>query len=231
MEDQEIVIINGRKAILGPPEPLDPNNPDHYDKSKYVIKNGSVDIHTKMVMECLKDGSIELMLGGMFHDVGKFDTFALKENGRIGAHGHDKVGAEITEKVLRRLKFSNEQIEHVTTLVENHMKGHHASEMKKSTLRRYIAQPHFEDLLRLTEADALSSNKDTSETDYIKSRVEEFKDWKELPPPLVSGRDLIDLGLKPGPNFKILLDACMDRQLEGSITTKEEGISLVREMI
>ena len=192
---------------------------------------GSVDIHTKLVMEQLKDGSVELILGGMFHDVGKFDTFGIKENGRIGAHGHDKVGAEITENVLRRLKFSNEQIEHVVTLVENHMKGHHASEMKKSTLRRYIAQPHFNDLLRLTEADALSSNKDTSEIDYIRSHIEEFKDWKELPPPLVTGRDLINLGLKPGPNFKTILDTCMDKQLEGSIVTKEDGISLVKDMI
>lgn len=192
---------------------------------------GSVDIHTKMVMENLKDGSIELILGGMFHDVGKFDTFAIKENGRIGAHGHDKVGAEITGNVLRRLKFSNEQIDHVTALVENHMKGHRASEMKKSTLRRYIAQPYFDDILRLTEADAMSSNKDVSEINYIKNHIEEFKDWKELPNPIISGKDLIELGLKPGPKFKILLDACMDKQLEGSFVTKEDGIIFLKSLV
>jgi poly(A) polymerase len=233
MEDQEIVIINGRKAILGPEIPLDPLNPDHYDKNKYVIKNGDVATHTKMVMEHLKNESVELQLAGFFHDVGKYDTWALKENGRIGAHGHDKVGAEITERILQRLKFSNEQIIHIVSLVSDHMKAHKVDEMKKSTLRRLIAQPHFDDLVKLLEADCAGSNGDLSEvTRLIQKRdemQEDLKNYRQLPPPLVSGKDLIELGMKPGPQFKLILDACMDKQLEGTILTKEEGINFVIE--
>jgi tRNA nucleotidyltransferase/poly(A) polymerase len=190
---------------------------------------GDVFTHTKLVMEHLKDESFELQMAGMLHDIGKFDTWQLDELGDIRSHGHDHIGAFKAQLILERLKFSNEQTTHIVSLIRDHMKVHAGADMKRSTLRRLIAQPHFVDLVKLGLADIEASNNHFDSIDFIIRKAAEFGAETKLPDPLVTGKDLIDLGLKPGPNFKILLQAVMDLQLEGIITTKEEGLTQIRE--
>ena len=184
-----------------------------------------------MILETLKDESFELQMAALLHDIGKFETFEEKPDGTIGAHGHAEVGAVKAEEILRKLKFSNDQIVHITALVGDHMKAHHCMDMKKSTLRRLIAEPHFDDLIKLAEADDGASKKDFRAVKFLKQKRSEFASEIKLPDPLVKGADLISLGLKPGPQFKELLETIMNAQLEGTVSTKEDGLKLVREML
>jgi len=230
-DEKDIIIVNGRRAILGPEEPLDGKNPDHYDKTKYVIsKLGDALTHTKLVMEALKNESFEVQLAGMLHDVGKFSTLSIDESG-IHAFGHAETGAQETEALLRRLKFSNEQIDQIVFAVRNHMKLHSVSEMNKSTLRRLVAEPHFDIVKKVSTADVAGSNKDFGEIELLERKIQEFNAEPKLPDPIIKGRDLIDLGLKPGPLFKEILQKIMDAQLEGVVTNFDEGIFLVKEMM
>ncbi len=64
--------------------------------------------------------------------------------------------------------------------------------------------------------------------DFLKTRREEFANEPLIPPPLVTGHDLIALGWKPGPKFKEVLDAVQTRQLEGSLRQREEALAWVK---
>lgn len=83
----------------------------------------------------------------------------------------------------------------------------------------------------LLAADVAGSNKDFSEIELLERKIQEFNAEPKLPDPIIKGRDLIDLGLKPGPLFKEILQKIMDAQLEGVVTNFDEGIFLVKEMM
>ena len=84
---------------------------------------------------------------------------------------------------------------------------------------------------KVSTADVAGSNKDFSEIELLERKVQEFNAEPKLPDPIVKGKDLIALGLKPGPMFKEILQKVMDAQLEGLVTNFDEGISLVKEMM
>ena len=209
---------------------FDPTNPEHLDPTKFQIIPGDALTHTKLVMESLKNESFEVQMAGMLHDIGKHDTLSIDEKG-IHAFGHAEEGAQEAEELLKRLKFSNDQIEQIVFAVRNHMKLHSVSEMNKSTLRRLVAETHFDTLKKVSTADVAGSNKDFSEIELLERKVQEFNAEPKLPDPIVKGKDLIALGLKPGPMFKEILQKVMDAQLEGLVTNFDEGISLVKEMM
>ncbi len=176
----------------------------------------------------------------LFHDVGKKSAWDDKK-GRVTFYEHEKIGAAITKEVLDRLKVSRAFRDDVCSLVGGHMKLANAEKLRKATLKRLVAQElegeydsgltWFDLLLELNRLDSLASRGDL--TDYLaaKRRVEEFAAEPQLPPPLITGRDLIALGLKPGPPFKGLLSRAMDAQLEGTISTREEALELVRRLV
>lgn len=193
---------------------------------------GDVLNHTKLVMSFLKNESFELQMAAMLHDIGKPATLGVKDDGSISTHGHDSLGAEMAEEVCRRLRFSVEQTDRIVWLVKNHMKLHEdADRMKTSTLRRLVASPYIEDLLKLVLADVLGSNGNTSTLDAFKKRIAELPVERKLPPPLITGNDLIRKGLKPSPIFKELLTQIQDMQLEGKITTREEALEILDELL
>ena len=187
---------------------------------------GDVLTHTIMVMEELKDEPSLLQLAAMFHDIGKPSTSVVRD-GRITNRGHASVGKEMTEKRMRELKFSNDEIELVTSLVHHHMKGHVAPHMKKSKLKRLLAEPWAEMLVKLAMADQKASHGDTEGAEFLKEKFETWEPEDVKPEPLITGNDLINLGLEPGPIFSEILDAVSDGQLEGDLNTWEEAIDYV----
>jgi poly(A) polymerase len=189
---------------------------------------GNVAIHTALVMSHVSGH--RLRWAALLHDVGKPAAHKF-EDGRHKFHGHDDVGAEIAEKILSRLKFSNDDVKSILFLVKNHMRIHQADQMKNATIRKLRAEEFFDDLVQLGVADCLGSNKDLSSIEFLQKKLEEFDHLPIKPVPLITGRDLIDLGLKPGPRFAHVLSAMMDRQLEQEFTTREEGLKLLMEVI
>lgn len=187
---------------------------------------GDVYIHTLLVLEHLKNPNPELAMGALLHDVGKPPTFSIKE--RIRFDGHVEVGAQMAQKICRRLRFSNKQTEHICKLILDHLKFMHVKQMRKSTLKRFLSQERFQDHLDLHKADCLGCHGLLENYEFCKSKLEELKKEPIPKKPLVSGNDLIRLGFKPGPIFKKILTDIETARLEGEIQTKSEGLKFVK---
>lgn len=191
---------------------------------------GDVWEHTIRALENLpEDVGLEIMWATLLHDVGKPPTVSIDPDGRIRNLGHAKVGADMTLEILQRLKFSNDFIDHVCVLIKNHMNMKHIKHMKKSTLKKFLAQPHFADLMVVCNADTRACGGTHDWYEFATKRLAEWKPEEIKPEPIMRGRHLIELGLKPGPIFSKILNDVMDRQLEEEITTLEEAINYVKE--
>ena len=195
---------------------------------------GDVWVHTLLLLEKLPaDASATLAWGFLLHDVGKPATFQPpnpdKLKDRIRFNGHVEVGIRIAEVILERLRFSNEEKSQILSLIQHHMQFGDVKAMKESTLKRFIRMPQFEEHLALHRADCLSSHGDLRLWDYAKDAWEDDAPEDARPKWLVSGHDLIAAGYKPGASFKKMLATVEDAQLEGRISTVEEGLALVRE--
>jgi poly(A) polymerase len=188
---------------------------------------GDVWTHTLMMMEGLREPSVTLALGVLLHDVGKPPTFRIAE--RIRFDGHVEKGVEIAHAILSRLKFPHQVIEGVEALVANHMKFMEVTHMRESTLKRFMRMPDFEEHMVLHRLDCLASHGGLENYDFVRRKQVETPPEKLKPAPLVTGHDLIAAGYTPGPRFGAVLREIEDAQLEGRISTKEEGLALARE--
>jgi poly(A) polymerase len=168
-------------------------------------------------------------LGVLLHDVGKPPTFRVAPD-RIRFDQHAEVGTKMTEEICRRFRLSNDETEQVCGLVANHMRFGDVQRMKPSTLKRFLRLPEFQEHLELHRLDCLSSHRDLALYDYARKQLSIMPADQIRPKPLITGDDLIDAGYKPGPQFKGLLTAVEDAQLDGSISTKEEALALVKEI-
>jgi putative nucleotidyltransferase with HDIG domain len=190
---------------------------------------GDVWTHTLIMMEGLRNPSPALAMGVLLHDVGKPPTFRIAE--RIRFDGHVEAGVEIAKKILSRLRFSNDDCDQVIALIANHMRFKDAPKMKESTLKRFLRLPEFGEHLELHRLDCESSHGSLDNYQFVRDRRETLGEERIAPPKLVTGSDLIAAGFHPGPQFGKVLREIEDAQLEGRITTKEEGLELARELL
>jgi putative nucleotidyltransferase with HDIG domain len=196
---------------------------------------GDVWTHTLMMLEGLghvsatfgRSATPTLALGVLLHDIGKPATFAVRE--RIRFDGHVEVGVKIAEAICRRLRLPSREIERVAELVAQHMRFKDFLRMRRSTQLRFLALDGFDEHLELHRLDCLASHGDLTIYEAARRMMLETPAELVRPAPLVTGHDLIEIGHKPGPRFKEILDAIRDAQLEGRITSREEGLKLVQE--
>ncbi|MEY2519640.1 MAG: hypothetical protein QOF24_1399, partial [Verrucomicrobiota bacterium] len=190
---------------------------------------GDVFKHTRIMLELLPDdASFPLVFSVLFHDIGKPPTSVVDEAGRIRFNGHDRVGAEMTEAVMERLRFSRAEIDATVEAVRQHMVFKDVPNMRVAKLKRFMARPTFADELELHRVDCASSHGMMDNYDFLQKKREEFANEPIIPPPLVRGDDLIALGLKPGPQFGEILEAVETRQLEGALTNRDQALEWVR---
>jgi len=189
---------------------------------------GDVANHTALLLAGLEKGcSLTLALAALLHDMGKPATRAEKANGRATFYGHEKVGAEMAEQLLHRLKFPNDVVATVCNHVANHMKFFAVRSMKRSTLLRFLREPNHAELRQLGFLDVRASNKDFSDLHFL----EQFETDNAAvvhAKALVNGNDLIALGFVPGPQFKTMLTAVETEQFEGRVTTREAALEFLR---
>ena len=189
---------------------------------------GDVWIHTMLLLEKLPPGvSRTLAWGTLLHDVGKPPTFRVAPD-RIRFDGHVEVGTRMAEEIGHRLHFSNEDIQQIAALVANHMRFADARRMKESTLKKFMRLPKFDEHLELHRLDCLSSHRDLGLYDFVRERREQTPDEEIRPKPLLTGEDLIEMGYKPGPQFREILSAAEDAQLEGTLSTRDQALSFVQ---
>ncbi|MEI9898546.1 MAG: hypothetical protein WDN28_33000 [Chthoniobacter sp.] len=152
----------------------------------------------------------------------------MDPDGRIRFSGHDKLGAEMTEAIMSRLRFSRAEIDATVEAVANHMVFKDVQQMRVAKLKRFLARPHIDDELELHRVDCTSSHGMLDNYEYLNTKRAEFASAPLIPPPLLTGRDLIALGLRPGPRFSEILEAVQSRQLEGTLTTPEAALEWVK---
>jgi poly(A) polymerase len=189
---------------------------------------GDVWVHTLLLLEGLPANcSRTLALGALLHDVGKPPTFRVAPD-RIRFDNHVEVGVLMAEAICQRFRLSNEDSEQVCALVANHMRFGDVQRMKDSTLKRFLRLPKFEEHLELHRLDCLSSHRDLSLYEFAKEKLASTPAEQIRPRPLLNGDDLIQAGYKPGPEFKQMLTAVEDAQLDGSISTREEALVIAK---
>ena len=190
---------------------------------------GDVFKHTRIMLELLPaEASLPLVFSVLFHDIGKPPTSMVDLEGRIRFNGHDRIGAEMTEAIMERLRFSRAEIDATVEAVRQHMVFKDVPNMRVAKLKRFMARPTFEDELELHRVDCASSHAMMENYEFLQQKKEEFANEPIIPPPLVRGDDLIALGLKPGPRFGEILEAVETRQLEGALKDREEALEWVK---
>ena len=195
---------------------------------------GDVWIHTLLMLEKLPTGcSPTLAWGVLLHDVGKPATFtpASGPDGRIRFDRHAEVGTRMAEEICRRFRFSNDDTEQIAALVASHMKFKDVLQMKPATLKRFARLNRFDEHLELHRLDCSSSHRMLDNYDFVRRFIDQTPAEEIRPPRLLTGDDLLAIGLKPGPAFKEILNAVEEAQLNDSISTREEALTLAKSLI
>jgi poly(A) polymerase len=196
-------------------------SPEHHPE-------GDVWVHTRLLLTHLKNPSPILAFSALLHDVGKPRTSRTEPSGRIRFFGHEGVGARMAQEILRRLRFSNDEVEAVEACIANHMAFKDAPQMRVSTLKRLLARPTFSEELELHRIDCASSHGELDIHRFLAAKQAEFSKEEIKPRPLVTGHDLQELGVPPGPAMGKLLHQLMDEQLEGKLTDREGALARAR---
>ena len=129
----------------------------------------------------------------------------------------------MAEQILQRLRFPRKQIDEIVQAVRGHMQFKDVPEMRKATLRRLLLRPTFPLELELHRLDCLGSHGRLDIYDFLLQQQADLKNMPQIQPPLLSGDDLIALGMKPGPAMGDLLAEIRDKQLQDELTTPDEA--------
>lgn len=179
---------------------------------------------------------LNVRLAALLHDVAKPVTFSLDEKGEGHFFNHNIVGEQMARVILNRLKFSNETIASVTSLIKEHTSRY--TQISTSGIKRLIRRvgaENLNDLFELQLADIKGSARpfDTSAVDRMSEEANSILDRKE---PLgvkdlaISGRDLIDMGFPPGPQIGAISKNLLELVLEDpALNTRESLLKVVKE--
>ncbi|GAE02830.1 polyA polymerase family protein [Clostridium botulinum B str. Osaka05] len=198
----------------------------HHDKDVYG--------HILSVVENVPN-KLELRLAALLHDIGKPKCFSIGDNGQGHFYGHQKISADMTKDILKRLKFDNKTIDKVDKLVYNHMTRY--NKLRTPSIKKFINKvgiDNLDDLFELQIADIKGSAKEYHSFDNIlnlKTKCEKILSEKQ---PLtikdldIDGHDLMKLGIKQGKEIGIVLNKLLDIILENpNLNNKEDLIKIV----
>jgi tRNA nucleotidyltransferase (CCA-adding enzyme) len=214
---------------------------------------GDVDVHTLMVTDEARKliddlpyaKQVTVMLGALCHDFGKPPTTKFFD-GRWRSHAHDEAGVEPTLSFLDKLGIFTldgyDVRKQIVQLVRYHLTPgmFYKSRPGDGAFRRLARKVETDLLYRVAKADSLGRNPEwlppekwfkAEAQEWFIERVRELHVEREAPQPILMGRHLIELGLKPSPQFKEILDAVYEKQLDGQITNLAGAISEARKII
>ena len=186
---------------------------------------GDVWTHVQLMLEKLDAPTATLGWGVLLHDIGKPPTFTRAD--RIRFNGHDARGAEMAAAIGRRLRLSKVEGEQIRELTAQHMRFCNVKEMRDSKLKRFLRQPIFPELLELHRVDCLASHGKLDLYEFCREKTAEAGQEGLRPPRLVTGHDLIGMGLEPGPRLGEILQWVEDEQLEGRLADREQALAAV----
>jgi poly(A) polymerase len=205
----------------------------HCDQSPNFHPEGTVFEHIRLMLEQLPaDAPDSLAWAVILHDIAKpVTTHTDPATGAIHFYGHEKVGAEMAEGILQRLRFPKKQTAEITACVLHHMQFKDVLQMRKSTVRRMLLRETFPLELALHRLDCLGSHGSLDHYEFMLAQQAELDDQPEIRPPLLDGHDLLALGVKAGPEMGALMHEVRERQLQGELTTPEAAREWVRGLL
>ncbi len=206
------------------------NNPHHcYTVGEHILH----------AMQAIEPDKV-LRLGMLFHDIGKPQTMTVDEEGITHNKKHPAVGAEMTKKILRRLKFDNDTTEKVVELVLYHDQDIGATQAGVRRAMNRIGEDIFPMLFAVHRAD-ISAQSDYMREEKLRkfSYIEELYDTvrsqgdavnlKDL---AITGRDLIAQGMKPGREIGAVLQSLLEQVLEDpSLNTPEQLLEISKKIV
>ena len=203
------------------------------DQSPDFHPEGTVFNHLRKILALLPaDAHSSLPWAVLLHDVAKPATATRDPGtGQIHFYGHEKVGAVMAEALLKRLKFPRKQTEEIVACVLQHMQFKDVQHMRKATLRRLLLRPTFPLELELHRLDCLGSHGRLDHYDFLVAAAAQLHAQPALRPPLLTGGDLIALGMKPGPQLGVLLAEIREQQLQDELTTADEARAWAQERL
>jgi poly(A) polymerase len=170
-------------------------------------------LSTLQALESLDNPRFELALATTLHDVAGDGT--ADEAGRLA------------ETICRRLKLSNDECHDVAWLIEHRHALQGAPTWPLHRLKRLLAQGLIPELMVLARAQVVARGENLTDVEFCEDYLRVTPAEEINPPPLITGKDLHELGLVPGPRFKELLDAVRDEQLDGRLKNREEAIAWI----
>ena len=194
---------------------------------------GTVFNHLRLMLQHLPPNSMpSLPWAVLLHDVAKPVTASTDpETGSTHFYGHEKIGADMAADILGRLRFPRKQIDEVVAAVRFHMQFKDALQMRKSTLRRLLMRATFPLELELHRLDCLGSHGRLDVYEHLVAQAKELANQPQIRPPLLTGDDLIALGLKPGPALGALLAEIREKQLQDELKSKAEARKWAKQRI
>jgi poly(A) polymerase len=229
--EHNMAALVAMEKIVAEPAEYFPKHPEHF--LEYLA---------------LADRPIYLKWAALFHDLGKPETHIIREDGRSTFYNHDRAGAKIFSAIGRRMRWSRERLRVVSALIGLHMYPFHLCNAEKQTgitpraCLRLVksAAEDLRGLFLLTMADSLASQgplrppameKDLAAL-YAKVDLVYNESIKPaLAAPLLTGKDLIAIGLQPGPLFGRILDELEQGQVAGEVTDRQQALSLARDFM
>jgi poly(A) polymerase len=186
-----------------------------------------------------------LRLGALLHDVGKPATRAVSPEGRVLFWGHDRLGAEMSRDIARRLRASAATAEYVAHLAFHHLRlGFlvHQRPLSRRDIYEYMraCEPVAVEVTVLTTADRLATRGERTRREAIDDHLALARDvvgealaWRAQPPrPPITGQELMDaLGLEPGPEVGRLLEELREASFAGDVRTRDEALRLARDRL
>jgi poly(A) polymerase len=219
---------------------------DEHHHHKDVYEHTLTVVEQAIALETDAEGPVPapdlvLRLAALLHDIGKPATRRLEPGGGVSFHHHEVVGAKLTAKRLKALRFDKDTAASVAKLVELHLRFHGYGEARwsDSAVRRYVtdAGPELERLHRLTRADVTTRNRRKAERlsfayDDLEARIAELREREQLDAirPDLDGLQIMEiLGLPPGPHvgaaYKHLLELRMENGPLGEERARQELVS------
>ena len=205
----------------------------HCQQSPDFHPEGSVFNHLVLMLQKMPPDADPLLPWAiLLHDIAKPLTASRDEQtGSIHFYEHERIGAEMAERILERLRFPRKQIDSIVQAVRCHMQFKDAPQMRKATLRRLLMRPTFPLELQLHRVDCLGSHGRLDVYHFLIEQAKELEKQPEIHPPLLKGDDLIELGMKPGPALGALLNEIREKQLQDELKTHSEAQAWAKQQI
>ncbi|MEV7212146.1 CCA tRNA nucleotidyltransferase [Kitasatospora cineracea] len=212
---------------------------DEHHRHKDVYEHSLTVLEQAIALET-EGPDLVLRLAALLHDIGKPRTRRFESDGRVSFHHHEVVGAKMTRKRMRELKYSNELVNEVAKLVELHLRfhGYGGGEWTDSAVRRYVtdAGPLLSRLHKLTRSDCTTRNKRKAAAlartyDSLEERITALQAQEELDAirPALDGNEIMELlGLRPGPAVGRAYKHLLELRLEHGPVAHEDAVAALR---